>query len=368
MKLNPLRLRRALRWTRRLAGAGVDPEATAWAMRLFIGREPHNDAEVAFHSQHGDLHSLRVAFSRTHEFRAFLDAYGHDKRKEYAAPLWLLRPPADPELRWRFEPPSLAQPTCQLCTAEQFAEPAYAAWCVALGVEPVQHRKQWEFCWLLAAMQAAGVLRPGHRALGFGTGKESIPSVLAARGLHVVASDAPMELIEGQGWTTTNQHSHDVMDLHFPNLLDEAVFRERVSFRPVDMNAIPTDLRGFDLCWSSCSFEHLGSIEHGLRFVENSLETLRPGGLAVHTTEFNLSSNDDTVETPTVSLFRRRDFEALLSRLRAAGHEVWPLNLHPGYAEVDAHIDVPPYGLPHLKLALAEYVTTSIGIMVRRGG
>ncbi len=361
-------LRRSLDGARRLVPRGISAEAVTWAMRLFIGREPHDEAELRFHRGHRSLHSLRVAFARTHEFRAFLDAHGGEKPREYAAPLWLLRPPADPALVWRFEPPTLAQPICQLCTVEQFAEPAYAAWCETLGVTPVQHRKQWEFCWVLASMEASGLLRPGARALGFGLGKESIPSVLAARGLEVVASDAPTELIEGQGWTNTNQHSHDVMDLHVPALVDEAAFRRQVSFRPVDMNAIPDDLRGFDLCWSSCSFEHLGSIEHGLRFVENSLRTLRPGGVAVHTTEFNLSSNDATVNEPTLCLFRRRDIEVLLSRLRAAGHEVWPINLHPGYAELDAFIDTPPYALPHLKLTVAEYVTTSIGLVIRRTG
>lgn len=101
---------------------------------------------------------------------------------------------------------------------------------------------------------------------------------------------------------------------------------------------------------------------------EQSLKTLRPGGLAVHTTEFNLSSNDATFEHPTLSLFRKRDIEDLYARLIAAGHKVWPLNLHPGTGPADAHIDLPPYGTPHLKLEVASYVTTSIGLVVEKGG
>ena len=147
-----------------------------------------------------------------------------------------------------------------------------------------------------------------------------------------------------------------------------AEFDRLVRFAPVDMNAIPAGLEGFDLCWSSCAFEHLGSIEHGLRFVEASLRTLRPGGIAVHTTEFNLSSDTDTFEAENLCLFRRRDMEALLERLARAGHTPWPLNLYPGDGAIDAHIDLPPYALPHLKLQVGQYVTTSIGIVVQKGG
>ena len=38
-------------------------------------------------------------------------------------------------------------------------------------------------------------------------------------------------------------------------------------------------------------------VEAGLRFLEDSLDCLKPGGVAVHTTELNLSSNEETMET-----------------------------------------------------------------------
>ena len=326
-------------------------EAVTWAFRLLLGREP-DAGEIEEHRRHPSPEALRGALVPG----------------SYAAPLWLLSPPASPRIPWRFEPPRLAEPVSQLCTASQFDEPHYAAWCATIGEAPRPHRKQWEFCWILAALQAAGAIRPGARALGFGVGTEPLPSMLAANGVQVTATDAPVELIAEQGWQSTNEHSADLSRLFRPELLDEETFRARVSFRPVDMNAIPADLRDFDACWSSCCFEHLGSIAHGLRFVENSLEALRPGGVAVHTTEFNLASNDRTLETPGLSYFRRRDIEALLDGLAARGHVVWPLNLHPGDAPLDAYIDLPPYGLPHLKLEALGQVSTSIGIVVQRGG
>ena len=343
----------------------ISAEAAAWALRLFVGREPTDEAEVEFHRGHPDMESLRRCFAGTIEFRNFLDT-SVLARPTYAIPPFLLRPPANPAFPTLFEEPSLAHPVSQLCTASQFDEPEFATWCEALKLSPDHHRKIWEFCYVTSVMEAAGVLRPGNRALGFGCGTEPIPAMLARLGLDVMATDAPHDIIAGQGWDSTNQFTRGLQDLEKPAIVDRATFHARVSFRPVDMNAIPDDLRDFDVCWSSCAFEHLGSIAHGLDFFENSLRTLKPGGIAVHTTEFNLQSNDDTYEDTALSLFRKRDIEALLARLAEAGHEVWPLNLHPGTALVDEHIDLPPYAMPHLKLRVATYVTTSIGLVVRK--
>jgi hypothetical protein len=134
------------------------------------------------------------------------------------------------------------------------------------------------------------------------------------------------------------------------------------------MNDIPQELsHKFDFCWSTCAYEHLGSLERGLTFVERSIDTLVPGGVAVHTTEFNLSSNDDTVESTDLSIFRRRDMEELATRLTAAGHEVSPFDWTSGPGFAETVIDLPPYKTsPHLKLQVEQYACTSVGIIVRK--
>jgi 2-polyprenyl-3-methyl-5-hydroxy-6-metoxy-1,4-benzoquinol methylase len=345
----------------------VGEDAALWALRLFVGREPNNAAELALHATHNTIESLRTAFVQTHEFEAFY-ARAQKRRPRYAIPLSFLRPPENAAIPWRFEEPSLADPVSQLCSGGQFADPAYGEICELFRAKPALHRKQWEFVWILACMRKAGLLRPGARALGFGVGREPLPAVMAAHGVEVTATDAPTDVVQTAGWSSTNQHSASRDELFRPDILDREAFDRLVSFRPVDMNAIDADLRGYDVCWSSCCFEHLGSIQHGLDFVENSLETLKPGGFALHTTEFNLASDTDTFESPGTSLFRRQDILSLASRLVEKGHEVWPLNFHPGLTELDEHIDLPPYSLPHLKLSLQRYISTSIGIAVRRGG
>lgn len=135
------------------------------------------------------------------------------------------------------------------------------------------------------------------------------------------------------------------------------------------MNAIPDDLKGYDFCWSACALEHLGSLKHGINFVINTIEqTLSVGGMACHTTELNLSSNDDTVESGRYVLYRKRDLDEMSRTLEGRGHWVQPLQIEPGDLPPDYLVDVPPYSRkPHIKLLLGSYVTTSVGIVSRRG-
>lgn len=264
--------------------------------------------------------------------------------------------------------PTLASPTSQLCTESQFREPVYASWCEALKETPILHRKQWEFVYILQALRHHGMLGEGRRGLGFGCGKEPLAAVMAQLGCSVLATDLAADSAAGRGWIETAQHAAALEDLNARGICDRATFAQRVHFRPEDMNAIGADLRGFDFVWSSCAFEHLGSIAHGLRFVENAMQCLAPGGIAVHTTEFNLTSNYRTLESRDLVIFRKHDIEHLVRSLQRAGHTVSPLNLNPGSGELDRHVDLPPYRQePHLRLQLADYVTTSVGLVVRRG-
>ncbi len=348
-------------------GTRVTPEAVAWALRLFCGREPADEAELAYHCAHPSLDTLRRAFAETWEFRQFLNTV-QNVRPRFGVPVFLLRPPAE-NIPWKFEPPTLDEPVSQLCTASQFQEPVFAEIAAAMCVPANAHRKTWEHCYIISVLATYGMIGMGRRALGFGCGRERIPALLASRGVEVLATDAPEGgTANDQGWRSTDQFAGNLADLFYPQIIHLDDFERLVGFEPVDMNAIPAALDGqFDCCWSSCALEHLGSLQHGLDFIENSLRSLKPGGIAVHTTEFNLSSDVDTVETPGLSLYRRQDLEKLAARLTAQGHEVLPLNLHPGYDPVDEHIDVPPYGLPHLKVMVQKVAVTSVGIVVRKG-
>jgi len=254
------------------------------------------------------------------------------------------------------------------CAAADFLDPRFVAVCRLLGQEPRFRRKLWEFVYVLHHLDAAGMLAGGRRGVGFGVGTEPLPAAFAARGAAVLATDAPPGIGEAAGWAATAQFAAGKAALPREGICDEAAFDRLVAFRHVDMNAIPGDLADFDFCWSACCLEHLGSLQAGLDFVANTVErVLKPGGLAVHTTEFNLSSNDATVETGNTVIYRRRDLEALIERLRARGHAVSPLRIAPDSHPMDGWVDIPPYSDDaHLKLALGRFTATSVGLVIRR--
>lgn len=261
---------------------------------------------------------------------------------------------------------SFTNPVSQACTQKQMVDPVYAAWCHALQESPSTHRKQWEFCYILQALQTQGMLKSGYRGLGFGVGDEPLTAAFAARGIAVMATDLDIERAAQQGWVETDQHARSKEMLNGRGLCPPEAFEQLVDFRFMDMSRIDPDLKDFDFCWSACALEHLGSIEHGLSFIEASLECLKPGGVAVHTTEFNCQSDDKTLDNASTVLFRKRDFMALARRLRRRGHEI-VLNFDTGDQPLDLHIDMPPYRQDnHLKLQIAQWVTTSFGLIVKK--
>lgn len=253
----------------------------------------------------------------------------------------------------------------QLCKQADFETAVYRQWCDLWGQPIVYHRKQWEFVFIARALETAGVLQ-GRHGLGFGVGRDPLAARLAALGAHVLATDLPGN---GGAWNQSNQHAGTLEDIPYEGIITKRQFNKRVSFRPVDMNRIPADLRDgtFDFLWSSSALDHLGSLYHGLAFIYNAMACLKPGGIAVHTTEFNVSSNDKTLDAGGVVLFRQWDIERLANELTAAGHKI-ELDLTRGNGPHDLDIDKPPYRKePHIRLMIGNYVSTSIGLVITKG-
>ncbi|MEG4571611.1 class I SAM-dependent methyltransferase [Microcoleus sp. N3A4] len=263
--------------------------------------------------------------------------------------------------------PSLTNPVSQMATEAQCRSDAFYYWCqeTRLPHEPIFHRKLWEYAYILQCLSETGMMSPGRRGLGFGVGKEPLVAVMAARGCQVVATDLDSEEATKQGWASTGQYAATLEALNDRGICPLERFASHVTYRVADMNKIDADLVGFDFVYSSCAFEHLGSIELGLQFVKNSLKCLRPGGIAVHTTEFNVLSNDETIDHQQTVLFRRQDIDRLAADLTGQGHEI-VLNYNTGSGPFDRHIDVPPWSGIHLKLQLEQYVTTSLGLLIQK--
>ena len=257
-----------------------------------------------------------------------------------------------------------------VASGKHVGQPEYQRWLAAIAQTNGRHRKVWEWCFILQALENHNLLRSGVSAVGFGVGTEPLVAALAARGVRVLATDQAAE--QAGEWGATGQHATAVDSLRRPELCDDAQFTRLVSFRPVDMRSIPADLGEFDLAWSSCCFEHLGSPDAGFDFVVASLAFVRPGGVIVHTTELDCDAgNKQLLEQGSVAngdyacFYRRQDLKGLVLRLRAAGHAV-ECNYHVGSRHpLEKQIDQQPYTHdPHMRLRVADRVVTSFGLTV----
>lgn len=277
---------------------------------------------------------------------------------------------------WEGRPPLLdgrpgdnVFPSSTVCRQDSFETPAFSFWSRRLGENLRYHRKLWEFVFICQALWERGAVRPGARGLGFGVGSEPLSAYFASEGCRITATDMAAERAAEMGWTHTNEHAAGKAALRKPAVCPDDLFETNVEFRTCDMNVVPDDFVDYDFCWSACAFEHLGSIEKGLAFVERSIRCLRPGGWAVHTSEYNYGSDVETIDNADTVLFRRRDLEDLAARLTAQGHRVAPFDFSMGAGLVEQYVDVMPYrDQPHLRMSLWGHPTTSVGLVIQRGG
>ena len=199
-----------------------------------------------------------------------------------------------------------------------------------MRLQRIYHRKLWEFVYIAQAIWAAGKLTRGAAGLGFGCGREPLPSLFAKYGATILATDMSQDNEQSVAWVKTNQHSSEVSALRRRNICPDDDLLNNISFRPVDMNNIDADLSGkFDFCWSACALEHLGSISKGLQFIRNSLDTLRLGGVAVHTTEFTFDTETAHQVWQTVP-YTKDHLVEFADSLRREGFTVAELDLSSG--------------------------------------
>lgn len=262
-----------------------------------------------------------------------------------------------------------------ICQHSHFSSEWYARWVTNLGDQPGvsldrpgSYRKLWEWAAILDGISSRGKMIEGAKGLGFAVGREPLSSIIAARGPSILASD----LADGQDWATTNQHAASLEALYMEAEISRSLFDERVSFQNIDMadlSALPTG--EFDFLWSSCALEHIRNLQDGLDFVVEAMRCLKPGGVAFHTTEFNVASNDETLIDGNMCIYRRRDIEQLDYMLRRNRCGLEQMDFSVGHHPYDLDYDFAPYmqnGRAHIKLELLGHITTSCLLIAHKGG
>jgi hypothetical protein len=241
------------------------------------------------------------------------------------------------------------------------------------------HRKQWEFVFVLQTLFENDCF--GKVGLGLACGRELTPSYLISKGCMIYAGDKPLDKSElpSNVWKNSKQYTESSELLYYGHLVSRKDFVNRLKPMNIDMNDIPDSLyEKFDFCWSICAIEHLGSIENGINFLINSLNLLKTGGISVHTTEFNVYSNEH-FETPNTCLFTQNDFMLLADKIHNG--RLFPFDFNIGNGVFDNYVDIPPFPgqvllrtdrlmpkceCPHLKVSCDKYVTTCAGIIMQK--
>lgn len=266
--------------------------------------------------------------------------------------------------------PTITNLKTQLVTQNQIKSKVYQDWLLEMRQKDRNHRKQWEYIYILQAVKEGSLMGNGFSGLGFGVGSEPIAAVLANHGCRLLVTEINIEKNNDKGWVRGRSSGQQLEALNSNGVCDAEKFASLVRFKDVDMNNIPSDLKNYDFTWSCCALEHLGTLRRGEDFMMNSLDCIRPGGLAVHTTEFTSSANK-TIESGFSVFYRRKDIINFAERVLDEGHEI-SLNLTRGRRKFDWYFDIPPYrDINHIKLLISKnwkfLLTTSIGLIIRKG-
>jgi len=179
----------------------------------------------------------------------------------------------------------LAPPLNKVCRTADAGDPLWRRGYDDLGFSAgpeVFHRKIWEFNQALYGLRFLKRLAPEATALGIGCGHEEFMYFLANRIRRVIATD----LYEGV-WIG-GESDADV--LHDPAKYAPFKYREdHLEVRRMDALALAAGDRSVDFVFCLSSIEHFGSLRDKLTSLREMHRILKPGGVAVLTTEVVLN-------------------------------------------------------------------------------
>ncbi|KAJ1540521.1 hypothetical protein HK096_010842 [Nowakowskiella sp. JEL0078] len=213
------------------------------------------------------------------------------------------------------------------------------------------HRKRWEMVYIANIVLEMGLCSKGKKGLVWAAGQEILVSFFAGYGCSILATDMPPDGADISAWSNTGQFASSKESLFLEKYVAKNDFDELNLFEIFDETLK----------------EHVGSILLGQKFIIDAMDLLKPGGVAIHTTEFTLSSLDKTVDTGITVLWRKQDVEYLVHSLKVLGFEVYPMDFGAGTGIFDQKPDLPPYNLQqHIKLQIGQHIATSYGIIIKK--
>ena len=144
-------------------------------------------------------------------------------------------------------------------------------------------RKGWEWTHCLYGLHKLGMLKPEHRAVGVGVGRECVIYYLADHITQVTATD----LYGEAAWSTSGGKEAD-LDLLAASKAQcpDTVDFSKIAFENQDGTQLTYKDDSFDFAWSLSSIEHFGGHEAAKKAVEEMARVVRPGGILAIATEW----------------------------------------------------------------------------------
>lgn len=204
------------------------------------------------------------------------------------------------------EPPLFAQPVSQSYTPAQTRERAFRDRCAGLAGLTGDAAERWQAAYVLQVLDRYGALRAGARGLTLGHGNRAVATAVAKAGA------ALEQVTVGSDWGNSAGNAP----------------------------AIATEtgaLVSFDFLMSFRATDDMVDSRAATRFLERSMECLRPGGLAVHV----VGHRPDPMRGAALS-FDRNGLERLAFALISSGHQL--ARLKPP-APMDPSAPPAPFGL-----------------------
>ncbi len=203
--------------------------------------------------------------------------------------------------------------------------------------------------------------------IGFGVGQERLPSLFASKGYRILATDQDFKTDKAKYWSKY-ELAQGPNSLNRLKICPPATFKKNVNYMAIDMKKIPKKLTdSYNFLWSNCALGHLGSIEAGLEYIEESLKCLKPGGLAVHTTELNVLSDKYTSTSGDTVIFRPRDIKKLFRKLANQGYICETLKYTLGDSAMDSRVSMrPQFGNDYSKIQVNGHLATQGLIIIHK--
>ncbi|GGE94081.1 hypothetical protein [Sphingomonas prati] len=204
-------------------------------------------------------------------------------------------------------PAKLARPMSQACTAAQLREPVFREWQRVLGLSDPADQFQWERVFVLQVLRAFGVIDSGGSGLGFGRDYDAIAKALDGLGCNTASAEALAAAAPTQKPTD---------DAATP---DE--YESPVALPP------PTVMRNYDFLWSMGLCDVLPNPTDLIYLVEDSIEYLKSGGMAVHMLNAQIGRDQLSAQLAP-GMFDRNRLAQLSLAVVGGKHEIAQLNMY----------------------------------------